>query len=234
MEPSSIKKYVAEAIGTFALTLCGCGAAAIAGETLGSLGIAMCFGLTVVAMAFAIGDVSGCHINPAITLAAFIDGRMSAKDMVCYWVAQIIGGLIGGLVLAGIIMCTELPVALTGLGCNGYGVLSATGLSMAGALIVEVILTFLFVMTVLGSTANEKTAPYAGIIIGLTLALLVAVGLPLTGTSVNPARSFGPAVFMSVFVGDATALSQVWVFFVGPLAGGALAAVVHGALVKSK
>lgn len=224
MEVSPMKKYAAECFGTFVLTLFGCGSAAVAGATLGTLGIAMAFGLSIVAMAFVIGNVSGCHINPAVSFGLFLDKRLSAKDLIGYWIAQFIGGIIAGAVLALIISLCDLGgVLATGLGCDGYEAASAVGLSMVGALIVEIILTCIFVLSVLGSTADEKTAPFAGIIIGLTLAFVHIMGIPLTGTSVNPARSFGPALMMALN-GDMTALSQVWVFIVAPLVGAACAA----------
>lgn len=229
MEATPLKKYAAEAFGTFALTLFGCGSAAIAGATLGTLGIAMAFGLSIVAMAFVIGNVSGCHINPAVSFGLFLDKRLSAKDLIGYWVAQFIGGIVAAAVLLLIVSMTALGGALaTGLGCNGFDAASAVGLTMAGAVIVEIILTCIFVLSVLGSTADAKTAPFAGIIIGLTLAFVHIMGIPLTGTSVNPARSFGPALMMAV-QGDAAALSQVWVFIVAPLAGAALAALIFAA-----
>ena len=234
METSSMKKYAAEAFGTFVLTLFGCGSAAVAGATLGTLGIAMAFGLSIVAMAFVIGNVSGCHINPAVSFGLFLDKRLSGKDLAGYWVAQFVGGIVAAAVLALVIsMCDLGGVAATGLGCDGYGAASAVGISLVGALIVEVILTCIFVLSVLGSTADERTAPYAGIIIGLTLAFVHIMGIPLTGTSVNPARSFGPALMMAVS-GDATALSQVWVFIAAPLAGAALAALIWMGLKKRK
>lgn len=234
MEVSPMKKYAAECFGTFVLTLFGCGSAAVAGATLGTLGIAMAFGLSIVAMAFVIGNVSGCHINPAVSLGLFLDKRLSAKDLVGYWVAQFIGGIIAAAVLALIIgMCDLGGVLATGLGCDGYEAASAVGLSMIGAVIVEIILTCIFVLSVLGSTADEKTAPFAGIIIGLTLAFVHIMGIPLTGTSVNPARSFGPALMMAVN-GDMTALSQVWVFIVAPLVGAACAAGIWIAFKNKK
>lgn len=232
MEASSMKKYGAEALGTFVLTLFGCGSAAIAGATLGTLGIAFAFGLSIIAMAFVIGNVSGCHINPAVSLGLFLDKRLSGKDLIGYWVAQFVGAIVAAFVLL-IVNCTTLGGALaTGLGCNGFDAASTTGLSMIGAIVVEIILTCIFVLAVLGSTADAKTAPFAGIIIGLTLTFVHIMGIPLTGTSVNPARSFGPALAM-LTQGDATALSQVWVFIVAPLAGAALAALIFAAF-KSK
>lgn len=224
MEVSAMKKYGAECFGTFVLTLFGCGSAAIAGATLGTFGIAMAFGLSIVAMAFVIGNVSGCHINPAVSFGLFLDKRLSAKDLIGYWVAQFIGGIIAAAVLMLIISTCDLGgVLATGLGCNGYDAASSVGITMIGAVIVEIILTCIFVLSVLGSTADEKTAPFAGIIIGLTLAFVHIMGIPLTGTSVNPARSFGPALMMAL-QGDMTALSQVWVFIVAPLIGAACAA----------
>jgi len=220
------KKYAAECLGTFVLTLFGCGSAAIAGKTLGTLGIAMAFGLSIVAMAFVIGNVSGCHINPAVSLGVFMDGRMSKKDLIGYWIAQFIGGILAAIVLVLIISCCDLGgVAVTGLGCDGYDTASAVGLNAFGALIVEIILTFVFVFTVLGVTKDGKTGPFAGIVIGLTLTFVHIMGIPLTGTSVNPARSFGPALLMGICGGNWTAFGQVWVFIVAPLIGAALAAL---------
>lgn len=227
MEQSSFNKYGAEALGTCVLTLFGCGSAAIAGATLGTLGIAFAFGLSIVAMAFVIGGVSGCHINPAVSLGLFMDKRLSGKDLIGYWISQFIGGIIGAALLFLIITQTGLPVGPDlSLGTNGFEHSSAVELSMLGAIIVEVILTCVFVLVVLGSTANEKTAPYAGLIIGLSLTFVHIMGIPLTGTSVNPARSFGPALMNFIGNGDITALSQVWVFIVAPLAGAALAALI--------
>lgn len=221
-----MKKYVAEFIGTFVLVLFGCGSAAISGGidgVLGVLGIAFAFGLSIVAMAYSIGNVSGCHINPAVSLGVFLSGKMDAKDFGGYVAAQVLGGLAGAGVLKAIgAMCS--PV-ITGLGTNGYGSASYVGLSMAGALIVEIILTFVFVLTILGVTSEEKFGNVAGLVIGLTLAFVHILGIPLTGTSVNPARSLGPAIFAG-----GEALAQVWVFIVGPLLGAAIAAFVWKAL----
>ena len=222
-----MKKYAAEALGTFVLTLFGCGSAAIAGSTLGTLGIAFAFGLSIVCMAFAIGNVSGCHINPAVTFGQYVDGRISMKDLFGYWVGQFVGGILAAVVLLVIVNnCAGLGgVAETGLGCNGFDAASTTGISMVGAIVVEVILTCVFVLTILGVTADGKTSPFAGIVIGLTLTFVHIMGIPLTGTSVNPARSFGPALAMAV-TGNTVALEQVWVFIFAPLAGAALAAAI--------
>lgn len=226
----SIKKYVAEALGTFVLTFFGCGSAAIAGATLGNLGIAFAFGLSIVAMAFAIGNVSGCHINPAVTFGMYADKRISLTDLFGYWIGQFIGGIIAALVLMLVINnCADLGgVAATGLGCNGYGEASSTGISMLGACLVEVILTMVFVLTILGVTADGKTGHFGGIVIGLTLTFVHIMGIPLTGTSVNPARSFGPALVMA-FEGNTLALDQVWVFIFAPLVGAGLAAAIFAA-----
>ena len=215
-----MKKYTAEFIGTFVLTFVGCGAAAISGGidgVLGVLGIAMAFGLSIVAMAYSIGNISGCHINPAVSLAMLLSKKMSAKDFGGYVVAQILGGIAAAGLLAGInSMCT--PV-LEGLGTNGFDTASYVGLNMTGAIIVEVVLTLIFILAILGVTSTDKFGSVAGIVIGLTLAFVHIIGIPLTGTSVNPARSLGPAIFAG---GDA--LAQVWVFIVAPLIGAAIAA----------
>ena len=225
-----MKKYAAEALGTFVLTLFGCGSAAIAGSTLGTLGIAFAFGLSIVCMAFAIGNVSGCHINPAVTFGCYVDGRISLKELYGYWIGQFVGGIAAAFVLLLIVtQCGALGgVAETGLGCNGFGDASTTGITMMGAIVVEVILACVFVLTILGVTADGKTGHFAGIVIGLTLTFVHIMGIPLTGTSVNPARSFGPALAMAV-TGNTAALDQVWVFIFAPLVGAALAAVIFRA-----
>ncbi len=220
-----MKKYIAEFIGTFVLTLFGCGSAALTGGingALGILGISMAFGLSIVAMAYAIGDISGCHINPAVSLGVLIAGRMDIRDFVGYVVAQFIGGIVAAATLLMIVNMTAMQVVDTGLGANGYGMASYVGLSAAGALIVEIILTFVFVLTILRVTASNKTAHIAGLVIGLTLAFVHILGIALTGTSVNPARSLGPALFTG-----GEALAQVWVFILAPLIGAAIAAVVY-------
>lgn len=233
METGSGKKYAVEALGTCVLTLFGCGSAAVAGAQLGTLGIALAFGLSIVAMAFAIGHISGCHINPAVSLAMFIDGQLSGKDLIGYWVAQFAGGIIGAVILFYIIgSAVDLGgIAATGLGANGFGEASSVGLGGTAAFIVEVILTFVFILAILGSTSSEKTAPYAGLIIGLTLTFVHIMGIPLTGTSVNPARSLGPALMMIPV--DTLAISQVWLFIIAPLVGAGLAALVWKAMKPS-
>lgn len=224
-----MKKYIAELIGTMVLTLFGCGSAAVAGSTLGTLGIAFAFGLSIVAMAYCIGSISGCHINPAVSLGMLLTNRISGKDFICYVIFQIIGAIIGSAILMLFINQSDLGgIMQTGLGQNGFGEHSAVGLSMGGAIIVEIVLTFVFVHTVLGVTSSEKFGSIAGVVIGLCLAFVHIMGIPLTGTSVNPARSLAPAIFMG---GDA--LSQVWVFIVAPFIGAILAAIVWRALNKN-
>ena len=222
-----MKRYVSELIGTMVLVLFGCGSAAIAGSVLGNLGIAMAFGLSIVAMAYAIGDISGCHINPAVSIGMWIDGRMEAKDLILYIIFQCIGAIIGTALLA--VLINSAPslggYMATGLGQNGFGAASSVGINLIGALITEIILTFVFVFTVLGVTRSEKTGVVAGIVIGLTLAFVHILGIPLTGTSVNPARSLGPALFMG-----GVALQQVWVFIVAPIVGAIIAGLAHKGL----
>ncbi|MBO5596332.1 MAG: MIP family channel protein [Bacteroidales bacterium] len=214
-----MKKYVAECLGTFVLTFLGCASAMFigCGEPAGVVGVAIAFGLTVVAMAYTIGGVSGCHINPAITLAVALSGRMSWKDACGYWVGQIIGGIIAGaclMLVANVVTASDLTGAL---GSNGVANAGGVG----GAFLVEVIATFIFVLVVLGATdAKIGAGNFAGLAIGLTLILVHLVCINLTGTSVNPARSIGPAIFAG-----GQALSDVWVFICAPLVGAALSAL---------
>ena len=214
-----MKKFVAEFIGTAALVLFGCGAAVLAGEHVGQLGIAFAFGLAIVAMAYGIGPISGCHVNPAVSLGAWLAGRMSVNEMLMYWLAQFLGALAGAGVLyliasgqAGFVM-NEYA-----LGSNGWGEGYNGGFSMTAALVFEIVMTFLFVLVILGSTQAKAPSAFAGLAIGLTLAVIHIVGIQVTGVSVNPARSFGPAVFA-----QGAALSQLWLFFLAPLVGAAIA-----------
>ncbi len=221
-----MKKYIAECIGTFVLTLLGCGTAMFLGcnTPAGVVGTAIAFGLTVVAMAYTIGNISGCHINPAITLAVALSGRMTWKDACGYWCGQIIGGILAGAILLLLANVVSAPDLTGGLGSNGVANAGGVG----GALLVECLATFIFVLVVLGSTDAKKGAGnLAGLAIGLTLILVHLVCINLTGTSVNPARSLGPAIFAG---GDA--LANVWVFFVGPFVGAALSACVWKFLAK--
>lgn len=224
-----MRKYIAELIGTMVLVLFGCGSAAIAGQVLGTLGIALAFGLSIVAMAYVIGDISGCHINPAVSIGMWIDGRMETKDLLMYIVFQCIGAIIGIALLAVIInSAPDLGgYAATGLGQNGFGSASSVGLDVVGAIIVEIILTFVFVFTVLGVTKKVENGAVAGIVIGLTLAFVHIMGIPLTGTSVNPARSLAPALFIG-----GQALQQVWVFILAPVIGAIIAGLLYKGLAS--
>ena len=227
-----MKKYIAEFIGTAVLVLFGCGSAALTGGisgALGVLGIALAFGLSIVAMAYVIGNISGCHINPAVSLAMLINGKLSIRDFFLYLVAQVLGAFAGAGILYGIVACSGLNVAEIGLGANGFDTLSAVNLNMIGAIIVEIVLTFVFIYTILGVTSDEKKSSVAGIVIGLTLAFVHILGICLTGTSVNPARSLAPAVLLG-----GEALQQVWVFIVAPFVGSALAAITFKFLNKEK
>lgn len=218
----SIKKYIAEFIGTFVLVLFACGTAAVVGcsaeNGTGYLLTALAFGLVIVAMAYSIGNVSGCHINPAVSIAMLVSGKLSVKDFIGYVIAQFAGATAGAAVLM------ALVGKESGLGANAlYN--GSIGLSI----LVEIILTFVFVIAILGVTSKTENSAVSGIVIGLTLTLVHILGISFTGTSVNPARSFGPAILVG---GDA--LSSVWVFIVAPLAGGVLAALVYKFLAGKK
>jgi aquaporin Z len=220
------KRYLAELIGTMVLVLVGCGSAVIAGTWIGYFGIAFAFGLAVLAMVYAIGGVSGCHINPAISISMLVAGKISAKDTAFYIAFQCVGAIIGAGILYSI--AVGLPTynpAINGLGQNGYGTASPQLYPLASALIAEVVFTFLFVLVIHGSTHERVPKGFAGLSIGLTLVFIHLVAIPIDGTSVNPARSLGPAVILGVF-NSTTALSQLWLFIVAPIIGGILAAVV--------
>ena len=227
-EIKPLKKYAAELIGTMVLVLMGCGSAVIAGKNFaglggnGNVGIALAFGLAVLVMVYAIGSISGCHINPAISISMLAAGKLSVKDTAGYVVFQCTGAIIGaGLLYWIAIGNPAYSLAGTGLGQNGYDLASPAGYSMAAAFIAEVVLTFIFLLVIFGSTSEKAPKGFAGIAIGLSLTLIHLVGIPVTGTSVNPARSLGPAVFVG-----GTALSQLWLFWVAPIIGGLLAAAV--------
>jgi aquaporin Z len=224
-----MKRYIAELIGTMVLVLFGCGSAAIAGAVLGTLGIALAFGLSIVAMAYVIGDISGCHINPAVSIGMWIDGRMEVKDLIMYIIFQCIGAIIGIALLAVIINSAPSlgGYSVTGLGQNGFGAASSVGIDVVGAILVEIILTFVFVFTVLGVTKKAENGAVAGIVIGLTLAFVHILGIPLTGTSVNPARSLAPALFLG-----GQALQQVWVFILAPIIGAIIAGILYKGLTS--
>ena len=223
-----MKKYIAECVGTFVLTFLGCGTAMFlgCGTPAGVVGTAIAFGLAVVAMAYTIGEISGCHINPAITLGVALSGRMSWKDACGYWVGQVIGGILAGAVLLLLTKVVAAPDLTGGLGSNGVANAGGVG----GAFLVEVIATFLFVLVVLGTTdAKYGAGKPAGLAIGLSLILIHLMCINLTGTSVNPARSIGPALFAG---GDA--LKDLWVFICAPLVGGALSACIWKAMVPKE
>lgn len=222
-----MKKYLAECIGTFTLVLFGCGSAVIAGEQVGVLGISFAFGLALIAMAYGIGPISGCHINPAVSLGVFSAGRMDGKDLIGYIIAQFIGGILGAAVLYGIVSgkLSGYDLAISGLGQNGWGQDYLGEYGMTAALLFEFVATFLFLVTILGSTQSNAPGMLAGLAIGLTLVVIHIVGIQVTGVSVNPARSLGPAVFVG-----GHALSQLWLFLIVP----SLAGVAAGVLFRVK
>ena len=222
-----MKKYVAEFIGTFVLVLFACGVAGqiCTGDTPGLIGTALAFGLVIVAMAYSIGNISGCHINPAVSIAMLVSKKMSVKDFCGYVVAQFLGATAGAALLYAIVGDN------TKLGANGlYAQLDANGVAFDNAwlsFIIEVILTFVFVIAILGVTSKTENSAVAGLVIGGALVLVHLLGISFTGTSVNPARTFGPALF-------AGTLNTYWVFLLAPLAGGVLAALVYGYLTEGK
>jgi len=228
-----MKKYIAECIGTAVLTGVGCGTAMLVGcdaaSGSGYLITALAFGLSIVAEAYSIGNISGCHINPAVSLGVYMNGGMNRKDFIGYIIAQIIGGFIGIAIDAIVFVLGGVTDMTGGFGANG---LAGVNGSAAAGLIVEIVLTFIFVMTVLGVTDGDaKHGSLAGLVIGFTLAFVHIIGIGLTGTSVNPARSIAPAVF-AAFAGNMAPIASLWVFIVGPLVGGALAAVTYKSLKK--
>jgi len=203
-------KFLAEFVGTFTLVLFGCGAAVLGGENVGQLGIALAFGFAIVAMAYGIGPISGCHVNPAVSLAAFVAGRMNARDMLLYWAAQFAGALVG----AAILMVLAKTGVESGLGRNGWGPGYLGEYGLQSALVFEIVMTALFVIVILGSTGAGSSPGFAGLAIGITLAVIHIVGIQVTGVSVNPARSFGPAILVG-----GEALAQLWLFIVAPAIG---------------
>jgi aquaporin Z len=222
-----MKKYLAEVVGTFVLVFGGVGSAVLAGSHIGYLGVAFAFGLALLAMAYTIGPISGCHINPAVTVGVLIARKIGARDALFYIIAQVIGAIIA----SGLILVIARGVAagydpsVAGMGANGFGEHSPGGYSLAAAFIAEVVLTMFLVLTVLGTTDVKAPVGFAGLAIGLVLTLIHLVGIPITNTSVNPARSIGPALFVGGW-----ALQQLWVFVVAPLLGGVIAAVVYAVI----
>src|SRR4051812_11541489 len=222
-----MKKYVAETVGTFVLVFGGVGSAVLAGDKIGFLGISFAFGISLLAMVYVIGPISGCHINPAVTTGMLLARKISPGDALRYVVAQVIGAVIA----SGFILwiaggsAAGYNVATGGLGANGYGLHSPGQYSLAAAFVTEVILTMFLVLTVLGSTDVKAPVGFAGIAIGFVLVLIHLVGIPITNTSVNPARSIGPALFVGGW-----ALQQLWLFVIAPLAGAVLAAIAYRAI----
>jgi aquaporin Z len=219
-----MKKYFAEFLGTFVLVFGGVGSAVLAGTKIGFAGIALAFGLSLLAMVYTIGPISGCHINPAVTFGVFLARKIGAKDAVGYAIAQILGAVIAAALVLFIAAGgpAGYDAAQAGLGANGYGLHSPGQYSLAACFLAEVILTMFLVVTVLGSTAVKAPVGFAGIAIGLVLTLIHLVGIPITNTSVNPARSIGPAIFVGGW-----AIQQLWLFIVAPLIGAVVAAFAY-------
>jgi len=222
-----MKRYLAELVGTFVLVFGGCGSAVLAGDKIGFLGVSIAFGLTLLTMAYAIGPISGCHINPAVTIGLLVAGKFPRRYALGYFVAQIVGGILAAAVL--LIIAQGLPggydASVSGFAANGYGEHSPTGYGLGAALLAEVVLTAFLVITVLGATDSAAPVGFAGIPIGLVLTLIHLIGIPVTNTSVNPARSIGPALFVGGW-----ALGQLWLFIVAPVIGAVIAAGVYRAI----
>ena len=219
-----MKKLAAEFIGTFWLVLGGCGSAVLAcnypDAGIGFLGVALAFGLTVVTIAYGLGHISGAHLNPAVSIGLWIGGRFDAKELVGYIIAQILGGIAAAGILY--VIATGNGSAIDGFASNGYGELSPGKYSMAAALVCEIVMTFIFLLVILGATDSRAPKGFAGLAIGLCLTLIHLISIPVTNTSVNPARSTSQAIFAG---GDA--LSQLWLFWVAPIAGAILAGIVY-------
>jgi aquaporin Z len=226
-----MQKYLAEFIGTFTLVLIGCGTAVVAGKSVGILGIAIAFGFALIAMAYGIGPISGCHINPAVSLGVYTAGRMSGKDLVGYIVAQLLGGIIGAALLAIIArgLMAGYDISASGLGQNGWGQGYLGEYVLSSAIVFELIATFLFVVVILGSTQAAASTQFAGLAIGITLVAIHLFGINITGVSVNPARSLGPAIHVG-----GKALSQLWLFLVVPSVAGILAGIPFRTKVLEK
>lgn len=230
-----MKKYIAEFIGTLVLVVMGCGTAMLVGCNAalggGYVLTALAFGLVIVGMAYCVGNISGCHINPAVSLGVLISGGMSVKDFIAYVIAQCAGAFAGAGILYAIFDLGKVTDMTGGFGSNG---LAGVGDNAVAGLLVEIVLTFIFVLTILGVTSKKAGhGSFAGVVIGFTLTLVHILGIGLTGTSVNPARSFGPAL-MAMIDGNAAPMGALWVFIVGPFVGAALAAVVYKFLEKEK
>jgi aquaporin Z len=226
-----MKRYIAELIGTFVLVFGGCGSAVLAGDKIGVLGISLAFGLSLLAMVYAVGPISGCHINPAVTLGLFMSGKMEKRFAAGYVVAQVFGGILAAAVL--LMIARGMPggydPSVRGLAANGYGAHSPGGFSLGAAALAEIVLTAFLVFTVIGATDLRAPVGFAGIAIGLVLTLIHLVGIPVTNTSVNPARSTGPAVFVGGW-----AIQQLWLFWVAPIVGAALAGFTYRGLLEGE
>lgn len=224
-----MKKFAAEFVGTFTLVLFGCGAAVIAGSDVGVLGIACAFGFALIAMAYGIGPISGCHINPAVSLGVFAAGRMSAAELGTYVVAQILGGIAGAAILWVIVSgkTAGYDISASGLGQNGWGPGYLGEYGLTAAIVFELVATFLFVVVILGSTGAGAPTQIAGLAIGITLVVIHIVGIKVTGVSVNPARSIGPAILVG-----GQAVAQLWLFIVVPSVGGLIAGLIYRSAAK--
>lgn len=226
-------RLMAEFIGTFWLVFGGCGAAVLAAGVpsvgIGWLGVSLAFGLTVMTMAYAVGHISGGHFNPAVTLGLAVAGRFEYRDMLPYWVAQTAGAIVAAMVLFVIVSGQAGFAGTGGFATNGFGAASPQGYSLMSALVIEVVLTAMFLVIILGATSAKAPAGFAPIAIGLGLTLIHLISIPVTNTSVNPARSTGVALFAQT-----GALQQLWLFWLAPLAGGALGAVIWGVLTREE
>ena len=218
-----MKKYIAEFIGTCILVLVGCGTAVVTGGDIVATSLA--FGLSIIATAYVIGNISGCHLNPAVSLSMLLTEKLEVREFIKYVCAQILGAIAGTGILYAILISSEMGT--DALGTNGYWTLSAINVSMLGAFLTEVVLTFIFIYTILGVTNDKKKDTVAGIVIGLTLTFVHLIGINITGTSVNPARSIAPALFIG-----GKSLKQLWVFIIAPLVGSAIASYTYKYLNK--
>lgn len=228
MVENNLIRYAAESIGTLALVVIGTGTAVIAGEQAGNTGISLAFGLVLLGLVYAIGRVSGCHVNPAVTVGMWLAGRIKTVDGLVYIVAQSVGAIAGSAIVWAVASgLPDFSLEANGLGQNGYGDLSPAGYSLTAAFVAELVLTALFVFVVAGASSRYAPVGFGGIAIGFALAFAHLVGIPVTGTSVNPARSLGPAVLVG-----GEALSQVWLFWVAPLLGGLVGAAVWRFVIR--
>jgi aquaporin Z len=231
MDATKWRSWLAEALGTALLVFFAVGTATLTfgfkvtgdSRSAGVVATAFAFGLVLMALVYAIGPISGCHINPAVTIGFLVAGKISVADAISYWISQVVGAIVGAAALFGTFhLAAHYSASTVGLGTDGYGSNSMIGVKAGGAFIAEVVLTFLFVFVILATTRRSSNATVAGLVIGLTLMLVHIIGIPIDGTSVNPARSIGPALFVG-----GSALRQLWVFIVAPLVGGIISALVY-------